>query len=508
MNFWTFPRSIDHVSDVRFRVQASSAEFLNGVGFDWNRMFRTGIGAITEDQESRLRRSLGLPIDGQEPEAPKEKEALNMEKLVEADKQFVIETEALITEWLAGPAGDSPLHLPPCNRFERKLLYQVIETKFQDLAAESDGEGPARHLKLVYVPGEKKAEHEAAVAAAKELEFSRAIGFRKAIDAISGAGVPIVGHNMLLDTVHTFNEYHKKLPATVEDFKKEMAAWWPQVFDTKVISKSCGWFDPNVQLESNEPARPSFSSLGTLYEYFTELFNSQWNADEVLLPIQVPAGWEYDENRYHEAGYDAFVTGCLLIHMATALTKAKGQVFTDSRRAEQILGTVSPWKNKINLMSADYVLNLSGPEEIPSRDHWFYLTAPPGKKMGNGDVSKWGSAFGGVTFKQVRGGAYIAALHDADKANDVMAASAGAAVSTEADNGSDAGPVQPIVHPIVYYETMMADKGKSNENGDGDGGSKKRGRQSSGLMADAPPTKGARGDSGEASGIASKCALM
>jgi poly(A)-specific ribonuclease len=78
------------------------------------------------------------------------------------------------------------------------------------------------------------------------------VGFRKVIDAISEAKVPIVGHNMYLgelkltqDLCYFFHNFHKRLPDQVEVFHEQLQTLFPRLYDTKFLAQD----NPVIQVK-------------------------------------------------------------------------------------------------------------------------------------------------------------------------------------------------------------------------------------------------------------------
>ena len=83
---------------------------------------------------------------------------------------------------------------------------------------------------------------------------------------------------------------------------------------------------------------------------------------------------QVDNDKYHEAGYDAYVTGLCLIGLNNKLAKI-------AKKSPNGLNPdiLAPFVNKVNLhriLDIPY-LNLSGPDITPDRDHVFHITFPP-----------------------------------------------------------------------------------------------------------------------------------
>ena len=97
------------------------------------------------------------------------------------------------------------------------------------------------------------------------------------------------------------------------------------------------------------------------------------------------AGYELGEQgeKYHEAGYDAFVTGLSFISLArrlrsihNAVTKSKNKKVKKTDLCNSAL--IEPFMNKLHLMRTMDIpyMNLAGEDLDPSRDHVFHVTFP------------------------------------------------------------------------------------------------------------------------------------
>ena len=64
-----------------------------------------------------------------------------------------------------------------------------------------------------------------------------AIGVRAVIDLLAAARKPLVGHNMLLDLLHTLQSFNAPLPVSYLEFKRRIAQLFPLLFDTKFIAE-------------------------------------------------------------------------------------------------------------------------------------------------------------------------------------------------------------------------------------------------------------------------------
>merc|ERR1712096_491101 len=154
-------------------------------------------------------------------------------------------------------------------------------------------------------------------------DLDEAFGFSRVIQKITESGKLVVGHNMILDIAHTLNQFCGPLPETYQDFKAMTTAVFPKLLDTKLMANTI----PFKQEIFN-------SSLEELHKAVT------------LPPYNLPpvppkfsgSGYKPDSANFHEAGFDAYITGLCFIAMSNRLgllvgtgdkTKA-GRVLPDS----------------------------------------------------------------------------------------------------------------------------------------------------------------------------------
>ncbi|RXM32436.1 Poly(A)-specific ribonuclease PARN [Acipenser ruthenus] len=162
-------------------------------------------------------------------------------------------------------------------------------------------------------------------------------------------GKLVVGHNMLLDVMHTIHQFYCPLPEEL-------------ILNT-----------PLAELEKRLKEAPFKSPKVDSAEGFLS-YNT---ASEQL----------------HEAGYDAYITGLCFISMAnflgSFLSPPKPHISARSKLIE-------PFFNKLFLMRIVDIpyLNLSGPDLQPKRDHVLYVTFP--KEWKTSDLYQLFSAFGNI----------------------------------------------------------------------------------------------------------------
>ena len=72
------------------------------------------------------------------------------------------------------------------------------------------------------------------VAKANE-EISKSVGFRAVVDALSQSGVVVVGHNCILDFLHTTAKFVGPVPHSPEEWLTVVKQVFPRFYDTKYV---------------------------------------------------------------------------------------------------------------------------------------------------------------------------------------------------------------------------------------------------------------------------------
>lgn len=395
-NFYICPRQIVRGSpDRMFRCQASSLQFLSQHGFDFNKLFAHGISYLRSEEAIQLSQALGERHDQQlkdigstngptkscKVNVPKEAQDFIDEVLesvgkflddtppaasgmeVEMDEDVEEEPEVAkdsSAEVGAAKAGGSILHLPECNAFKRKLIYQEVKARFGDkvqLGTETCGDGAHIAVRLACSAEEQRAQLELKHKQERE-DLELACGFSKVMEALASSGKLVIGHNMLLDIMHLLAQFVADLPKDYNEFKSMVRAAFPNLVDTKVLA-------------SDSVIKDSLSStaLGPLLKQLQ-------GRPSCVPPVEHDPGYGYDLNaaKFHEAGYDALVTGLCFMGLCHQLGKSKDHT-TELKASSPIL---KPYINRVHMMFSQDIpsLNMAGNEVIPSRSHVLHITFP------------------------------------------------------------------------------------------------------------------------------------
>ena len=259
--------------------------------------------------------------------------------------------------------------IPPCNGYVRKLIYQTAKQRFKaGIHMESStNDKKERFIVVTKVSEDEKKKLEEAKQAKEQELIDNAVGFSQVVKMISQSGKLVVGHNMFLDLLHVIDQFLCPPPELFGDFKATINAVFPRLVDTKVMANTQPFKDliPSsvlADLAKHVSTKP-FKKPGVLFDEQCSCYSDS-------------------QEKPHEAGYDAYITGLSFIAMTNYLGS-----FQDTTRVNipPDSSLVAPFLNKIFVMRMEDIpyLNLAGKDLSPSRDHVFYLTFPSDWKQAN-----------------------------------------------------------------------------------------------------------------------------
>ncbi|XP_075973238.1 poly(A)-specific ribonuclease PARN-like [Anticarsia gemmatalis] len=376
-NFYLFPRGRPGPERM-FMCQSSSLDFLASNGFDFNKLIKEGISYMTEPTETRLRETL----TEKQQNYSKEKE---LRKIPDENKEQIEEICERVKNFVKDAEGDKDMEITGVNAFIRMLLFQELNLRFKEHVFVDTKilENKTRVLKVTRKDPKNDIDQ---IAARKQREWDEledAVGFSKVARMISQSEKLVVGHNMLLDVIHTLNHFFQPLPSDYASFKEFAHCMFPKLLDTKYMSSL-----PPFKDKLNSNVLPEL--LATLIEP----------------PFSMPKvgslegrGYRRREDKCHEAGYDAYMTGLCALAMAAHLLRLRGDPGPRLAPASPALAAVlKPFLNKVFLartarLDSPYI-NICGPDPSPPRDHVFHLTFP--REWLRSDINQLFSPFGAV----------------------------------------------------------------------------------------------------------------
>ncbi|XP_041086376.1 poly(A)-specific ribonuclease PARN-like isoform X2 [Polyodon spathula] len=370
-NFYVFPKPLNRSSpDIKFVCQSSSIDFLANQGFDFNKVFCSGIPYLNQEEERQLREqyeerrsqsngagtpSFVSPNSSKGPVVIPEEHKAFIERVVEK------------VESLSNSAEQSSVQLEPCTGFSKGIHVETVETEKKE-----------RCILISKVDEDEKKRREQQKQEKEQGELADAVGFSRVIHAISKSGKLVVGHNMLLDVMHTIHQFYCPLPEELNGFKEVTLCVFPRLLDTKLMAST----HPFKELILNTP----------LAELEKRLKEAPFKSPKVD-SAEGFQSYNTASEQLHEAGYDAYITGLCFISMAnflgSFLSPPKPHISARSKLIE-------PFFNKLFLMRIIDIpyLNLSGPDLQPKRDHVLYVTFP--KEWKTSDLYQLFSAFGNI----------------------------------------------------------------------------------------------------------------
>jgi len=378
-NFYVWPRPYSRQApDPRFLCQTSSIDFLIQQGFDFNKLYKEGVSYLRPAEVDKLRSSLVERQEHRRNSLTPGGETRENIAIPPEQTEFLDGVHQQIRDFLSSP-DQQTMELPKANGFQRRLIYQTVREKFSDVSLHSVNKTGGDRVIAVVKADQDEQERLADVKDKTEMmDLDDAFGFSRVIRKITESGKMVVGHNMILDVAHTLNQFCGPLPEKYEDFKSMTREVFPSILDTKLMANTIPFKDeiPNNSLEGlmDTVSQPPYNmpDVGPKFSGY---------------------GYQRSSNKYHEAGYDAFITGLCFIAMSNRLGALCGskceRVFPES-------SLVKPFVNKLYLVRIADIpyMNLAGEDIKPDRNRVFHIEFP--SEWRRSDLNLLFSPFGKV----------------------------------------------------------------------------------------------------------------
>nr|KAF6490522.1 poly(A)-specific ribonuclease [Molossus molossus] len=369
--------------DVKFVCQSSSIDFLASQGFDFNKVFHNGIPYLNQEEERQLREQYDEKRLQSKGAGALSYVSPNTSKcpvtIPEDQKKFIDQVVEKIEDLLQSEENMN-LDLDPCTGFQRKLIYQTLSWKYpKGIHVETlETEKKERYIVVSKVDEEERKRREQQKHAKEQEELNDAVGFSRVIHAIANSGKLVIGHNMLLDVMHTVHQFCCPLPEDLNEFKEMTTFVFPRLLDTKLMA-------------STQPFKDIINNT-SLAELEKRLKETPFNPPKVESAEGFPS-YDTASEQLHEAGYDAYITGLCFISMTNYLGSflSPPEIHVSARSK-----LIEPFINKLFLMRVMDIpyLNLEGPDLQPKRDHVLHVTFP--KEWKTSDLYQLFSAFGNI----------------------------------------------------------------------------------------------------------------
>ncbi|XP_054281935.1 poly(A)-specific ribonuclease PARN-like [Macrosteles quadrilineatus] len=399
-NFYMFPKPMSRQApDCRFMCQTSSIDFLASHGFDFNKLFRQGIPYLNKRDETAMRTKLE--------EVREKRKSFSVDRnnsFVECPPEHRDEVKNavnLIVDFLSTKQGGQELVLPQTTAFIRKLVYQEIHKRYSTDEMHVETKNGVMVVKHPLTE-EQKAEEEKKKMEEEEASIDDAVGFSTVIKLISQSRKLIVGHNMLLDLCHMIHRFCEPLPDSYLEFKEILHSVFPYILDTKFMCAT----------------RPLCDKVPS--SVLSHLLTTVSEPPFTLLTVEPEGEHAYSrlDQKEHEAGFDAYITGTIAIALSNYLArhkKNKSDMKLPSADAPHLKDVI----NRLFMMKvSDCFIDLERDDPEPKRDAVFHVTFPEQWKLT--DLSNLFSPYGGVYVSWINSRSAYCSLSDKSQALKVL----------------------------------------------------------------------------------------
>ncbi len=133
--------------------------------------------------------------------------------------------------------------------------------------------------------------------------------------------VPIIVHNGLMDLLFLLTHFHSpSLPPTYGEAKKLIHSYFPNLYDTKILSTECS--DADVRMGNTALGELFKSVCGPRLDDGDDAVNFDED-DGRLYRVQGEAATDEDDpGQMHEAAYDAFMTGAVFQYLCRRIIRS------------------------------------------------------------------------------------------------------------------------------------------------------------------------------------------
>ncbi|CAG8536366.1 6278_t:CDS:10 [Paraglomus brasilianum] len=211
--------------------------------------------------------------------------------VVEAAEKAIKSIEA----WLQNPVNDQLVVETPTVRHKR-FIFQQVRAKFNGFVNGDSRPKSIVFMRLTEEQRERRFKEDDAILSD--------VNFRDVIEMLIEAKKPIIGHNCFLDLCQTIHQFYEEVPEKVRQFKALAHKLFETIIDTKHLASSheklqAHLIKTGVQDTLEMVQRRPFADLGPKIVIDPTFTKYKLN----------------DASLYHEAGYDAYVTGFIFARL-------------------------------------------------------------------------------------------------------------------------------------------------------------------------------------------------
>ena len=288
-NFYLFPEDRPgSLNDICLDI--GGIDFHKDKRFDFNKWIYEGVSYLNGEQESLLLSRIS------EERHDEDLDVLNL--TAEEAKKTAVTLKEIRNWWENGAKNEYVI--PNFNPYLRKYMYQEIGKLYPTLNIECKSNGKfSKSLILTMMNAETQKFIKDAKAKKQLSVIQRKSGAHKIFKVLTKLKAPIIGHNVLFDLMFLYSAFQSKLPSSLFEFKAKLHALFPIIYDTMVL----------LGEEKLRMLFPVSQSLGleSIYKFLSK--------EKMMLKTEIIMDYraKYAKTQYyHEAGYDAYITGILL----------------------------------------------------------------------------------------------------------------------------------------------------------------------------------------------------
>uniref|UniRef100_A0A671E930 Poly(A)-specific ribonuclease PNLDC1 n=1 Tax=Rhinolophus ferrumequinum TaxID=59479 RepID=A0A671E930_RHIFE len=318
-NFFLFPTTFG-ILDSEFSFQASSVQFLNQYGFDYNKFLKNGIPYMNEEQEKKIKHNI---LTG------------NWKVRSSLDKDQIKVVIDEVTRWLDLAEEGDWMTLPGISGFQAFEVQLLLRQALPDIWTVLRDQGVV--VKKVSKQHRWYLENNSCDREScwKEKILLSARGFSVFFQMLVKAQKPLVGHNMMMDLLHLHDKFFRPLPESYDQFKLNIHNLFPVLIDTKNVTKDI-WKELNF---------PRVYNLSEVYEVLNSDLNPTKNSGPVII---------------HASKCEKYV---LLKVAHLLLWRVHGAGSIPEPSFPLYLDVLAPYVNQVNLIRAGVPkINFSGPD--------------------------------------------------------------------------------------------------------------------------------------------------
>lgn len=352
-NFYIFPRQETKGDDTsyEFLCQTTSVDFLAKHQFDFNMCIHEGVSYLSRSQEKEALGRLNARYKDHLLDSSSAWREVVDTKLVRiADILFSERLKNKIAEWHDGLIGERngasqtgkssndskqqlktiffkmrpALDLTGFTSHQLRLIQLVINNHFEDLVyACVTGETSSQQL-VIYTDSASDRdvllkELKDCLCKEAEMKIKAAVGFRHVIDLLSSEKKLIVGHNSFLDIAHIYRKFIGPLPSTAKEYVISLQKFFPYIVDTKVLLNASTVCQTILKKSSTSLSK----AFALLCPQIASGVKTSGLADKRRVNVEVQVddkrSLNWNSGAKHEAGYDAFMTGCVFAQACSHL---------------------------------------------------------------------------------------------------------------------------------------------------------------------------------------------